>query len=258
MGLLMPESHYFLIDFWVASSAIVIGFSEYSFVKSMSKASSPQNAATSSTCMFLLTDICTSEMPSDSWLRISVWMLWMGYTFLVTQLARANPFISGVCLGALCIVSICVMTTQSVQFRTFMMWLWASTWATVFYLFTSPFSNTRLVKKSKIAVFSSGCLLIWLHVYIRAMLPDVYISKTPSLSNVFAACILWCLWHIYSVAAFILTADDGTAAMLIPLGTSSMFLFFVVTIDTGVAVIYRDFALIVLTIASTSVYILFA
>jgi hypothetical protein len=30
MGLLMPESHYFLIDFWVASSAIVIGFSEYS------------------------------------------------------------------------------------------------------------------------------------------------------------------------------------------------------------------------------------
>jgi hypothetical protein len=30
MGLLMPESRYFLIDFWVASSAIVIGFSEYS------------------------------------------------------------------------------------------------------------------------------------------------------------------------------------------------------------------------------------
>jgi hypothetical protein len=30
MGLLMPESHYFLIDFWVASSAIVISFSEYS------------------------------------------------------------------------------------------------------------------------------------------------------------------------------------------------------------------------------------
>jgi hypothetical protein len=30
MGLLKPESHYFLIDFWVASSAIVIGFSESS------------------------------------------------------------------------------------------------------------------------------------------------------------------------------------------------------------------------------------
>ena len=120
------------------------------------------------------------------------------------------------------------------------------------------FSNTRLVKKSKIAVFSSGCLLIWLHVYIRAMLPDVYIIKTPSPSNVFVACILWCLWHIYSIATFILTADDGTAAMLIPFGTLTMLMFFFISIDIGVAVIYRDVALIVSAIAPTSAYIFFA
>jgi hypothetical protein len=101
MGLLTPESHYFLIDFWVASLAIVIGFSEYSVCFYLCLLGSldlvtipvcqvyaenklPQNAATSSTCMFVLTDICTWEKPSNSWLCISLWMLWIGYTFLVT------------------------------------------------------------------------------------------------------------------------------------------------------------------------------
>jgi len=91
------------------------------------------------------------------------------------------------------------------------------------------------------------------------MLPDVYISKTPSPSNVFAACILLCLWHIYLIATFILTADayDGSI-MIMPMVTSFMFMFFSITIDIGVAVIYRDVALIVSAIALTSAYIFFA
>lgn len=61
------------------------------------------------------------------------------------------------------------------------------------------------------------------------------------------------------MATFILTTDDGTAAIvLVPFGTFFMFMFICLTVDTGVAVIYCDVALIMLAIAPTSAYIFFA
>ena len=57
------------------------------------------------------------------------------------------------------------------------------------------------------------------------------------------------------MATFRLTTGDGSAAVLVLPGAVFMFMFFAITIEEGVAAIYRDVAMIVFAIAPTSAYI---
>jgi hypothetical protein len=87
----------------------------------------PSYAAISVVCLFILTDACTYTISPNGVARYILWVLWLVYTNVVVEVTKANPFVSVCCLTWLWIISIFILTTESPDFRVFLMSLWAVT-----------------------------------------------------------------------------------------------------------------------------------
>jgi hypothetical protein len=105
----------------------------------------PSYAAISVVFLFVLTDTCTHMMPPNGVARYILWALWLGYTKTVADITKANPFILVCCLAWLWIISIFILTTESPDFRVFLMSLWAVTVIAAF-CFVQP--SVSLISRS--------------------------------------------------------------------------------------------------------------
>jgi hypothetical protein len=88
----------------------------------------------------MVTDKCTYAMPLNGVARYILWTLWLGYTVFVLAVTDAVLFVSASCLTWLWIVSIFILTTESLDFRVFLVSLWGVTVIVVFFFPTPPVS----------------------------------------------------------------------------------------------------------------------